>query len=180
MGQSSCKICEAGKICNNGTKLSCPSGYMCPHERMTQPILCPNRYYCRGGAPNATLCPSGAYCPIGTGDPIPCPGGLSCPLNGTDIPGQPCQAGIYCPMGTINPINCPRGNYCPPFSSAPIPCPLGTYCPNVTMSNPFLCPPGTYGDTIYLIESCVSCLAGTYQPFSEQVKPPPPVGKLLF
>jgi hypothetical protein len=168
VGQATCDSCPIGNICNNGTRLPCPAGFICPNERMTVGILCPNRYYCIEGN-EVRLCPSGAFCPVGSAAPVPCPAGFSSPLNGTDVPVQLCQAGAYCPIGTIIPFNCTRGSYCPRYSSEPTICPLGTSCPNESMSKPLLCPAGTYGDQVGLIEPCKSCTAGTYQPLIEQV-----------
>ena len=75
----------------------CSAGTYCPDWGMTEPITCPDGYYCPGGA-SRVWCPGGTYCPYyGMGAPYTCPSGSYC-TGGTEI--RSCTHSKDCSAGS--------------------------------------------------------------------------------
>ncbi|XP_028563977.2 uncharacterized protein LOC114585457 [Podarcis muralis] len=180
-------VCPAGLLCPEGLTAApnasghaCPRGYYCPRGDVHPPARpCPNGTYSGqrglGRADQCLLCPKGKYCYRGgresqgisqpTGN---CPPGYICPL-GTGFPFSfPCLPGSYWDNSTVGGGDvckpCPAGFYCDSVAvTQPKVCPLGSFCVS-GQSQPEPCPAGTYGNRKGLagLQDCSPCRAGFY------------------
>ncbi|XP_070399343.1 multiple epidermal growth factor-like domains protein 6 [Nothobranchius furzeri] len=139
----------------------CPSGTYCLSGEGVQ--ACPVGHYCLGSGVEGILpCPPGSYSPqLGLSQVeqcLICPAGFYCDDWGLFEPTGLCQAGYYCIAG-VNFEN-PDGNFSTGIGGV---CPQGRYCPEGT-SIPLLCPPGTYSDSLFLMDAsgCSPCPAGQF------------------
>ncbi|KAF7241191.1 Sushi, von Willebrand factor type A, EGF and pentraxin domain-containing protein 1, partial [Varanus komodoensis] len=189
-------VCPAGMLCPEGLAAApsvggnaCPRGYYCPqgdielilsfHLQHSHARPCPNGTYGGqrglGRADQCLLCPLGKYCyrdghePQGISQPTgDCPPGYACP-PGTGFPFSfPCLPGSYWDNSTMEEgdtcKSCPAGFFCDSVAmTQPKVCPLGSYCPP-GRSQPKSCPEGTYGNRKGLArqQDCSPCRAGFY------------------
>ena len=140
VGQTSCKICEAGSACSGGSlspgdsaKTSCPAGFY-SYQGQATCSLCSAGYLCTGTENKQPENPTQA-----------CPVGKYCPFDET--------SGITvekdCPVGTFQPLTartsledcqiCPAGYQClttDQFDTAEV-CPAGFYCPGMSFTDVF-------------------------------------------
>ena len=183
------QICPKGHFCQSGTKLpcqsdsyqdeegqseckSCPDGYLCIGDQVTDPVICPEGSYCKNSV--ETKCPEGRYGNaqgLSTQDECPlCPAGFICASTGmTSSDLVDCEAGYYCHEGTANigsQIDCPAGFYCESGVSYPTACPTGTYNPVSNSQNDQACMKCTAGYACPGVANTerLECEAGYYCP----------------
>mmetsp|Transcript_12317 Transcript_12317/g.26589 ORF Transcript_12317/g.26589 Transcript_12317/m.26589 type:complete len:1041 (+) Transcript_12317:146-3268(+) len=127
-----------------GQNSTCPAGYYCPNNNLSNQIICPEGYYCMQGSTAPTTCdfnwllqyapdtiiPSGEDNPITAAEAVYFQGqalaGNLCP-KGSITPTQSCPAGYYCPNTTTK-IICPDEHYCKTGSAAPWNCSFFSVC----------------------------------------------------
>ena len=193
--QPSGNQCLAGHSCPQGspTQTPCPSGSYQPIVEQGTCLSCPSGYYCDqneaiaeqqsgGGEPShgvvtPKVCPAGFYCPNGTqtDQENPCPAGTYSNTTGLEMQSQcqDCPPGEFCDVtGLTSPTGqCSAGYYCVSRSSSPTPalsaeggpCQQGTYCEQgASVETP--CPKGTYGDRALLpsLADCTICPPGEF------------------
>ena len=178
-------ICPCGHYCIEASPLPepCPSGYYlnytgnrnitdcvicdegsyCQTDGLCEPTgLCSEGYYCPAGQslfrPEDFICPPGYRCPAGSARPIACVPGFYQDAFGQSVC-LACPEGYYCDGFTNNDTSCSFG------ISSPLPCLPGRYCPPQTEhANQFLCPIGTFSESIFLTNAsqCSPCSPGHY------------------
>ena len=195
--------CPAGSYCPEGSIIPapCPEGTYNDRERsvsIDDCMMCPVGHYCEAGSeypqrcPAGTynnkngiarldscmVCPVGFYCPLGAVEPILCPAGTYGPKLGL-MYCLACPAGFYCVEGIDEPIPCPEAFFCEEGSSQPMPCPIGTYNDKTrsrSTEDCLLCPAGTYGPLVGLVE-CLVCPVNFYCPEGSAETTPCPDGQ---
>ncbi|CAG9328147.1 unnamed protein product [Blepharisma stoltei] len=135
--------CEVGKycpgkqtddICNPGTQCmtcSCPYGYYCPVEGLSDPMECSPGYYQKEcGKSSCTPCDVGYYCD-------------SAKTENRTVFSKICQPGYYCDTASTLPVACAPSTYNPYWAKgACIQCEIGYYCPNQAMTEHWPCKSG--------------------------------------
>ncbi|KAG9482440.1 hypothetical protein GDO78_011238 [Eleutherodactylus coqui] len=166
---------------------SCPSGFYCADEGLTEPSgRCLLGYWCIGRAETSNptdgvtgnVCPAGKFCENGdiSGD---CQAGYFCDVQSFRSDQTLCPPGCYCPEGTSSPVPCDTGTYAPlSGNKAPDdcrPCPSGHFCngkllyrillgESTGISMPSLCPSGHYCPQGASFITVYPCPSGTYGP----------------
>ncbi|EKX43721.1 hypothetical protein GUITHDRAFT_110175 [Guillardia theta CCMP2712] len=137
VGQSACKVCEAGYYCTGSPDLNSGSG--------------------------AVICPTGYYCPAGSAEKLSCSPGTYMPRTGESACWS-CPAQSTCPEeGMSSPLPCPAGHYCPENNSLPVPCPEGSFSADQNLASAgecTACLPGKYCGTSGLRSPTGDCFAG--------------------
>ncbi|KAM4652057.1 LOW QUALITY PROTEIN: uncharacterized protein O3C94_014393 [Discoglossus pictus] len=147
---------------------SCPAGFYCAGEGLTEPSgPCQPGYWCIGAAKisnptdgvTGTVCPKGKFCSSG------------------DLSGKDCHAGYFCDFHSTRPNQklCPPGFYCPTATEAPLPCDSGTYAPRSGSKGPEdcqLCPSGHFCNGTGQASWQGPCSPGFYCP-PGQISPRP-------
>ncbi|CBY12491.1 unnamed protein product [Oikopleura dioica] len=151
-GKSSCKDCNAGFYCPQGSEaeIPCPDGAYCVANSV-RPTYCNIGYYDSG-----TSKESSATC-------VACTAGYACPKIGTleaDMLLATCEAGFYCPRRSTSTRQniCTPGHYCPAtgtgtgtyLSESELPCDIGKACTDYQLAAPnedcfpgYTCPAGS-------------------------------------
>jgi hypothetical protein len=160
-------------LAGSSQQLPCPAGYMCPVERMVNPVECPRWMV---SAPQSTACNQ-------------CPAGASCVDNVVTV----CGPGFFSLDGSAC-ATCPQGSFCTggvqqvcapgTFSTGGLPsciqCPMGTYCPGGGASALFCIGKGNFSATagasacngipppghFAAVTQSLPCPAGSYTPAS--------------
>jgi len=193
-GQTSCTVCDRGKISYNGNKCSpCASGLV--PNNFSQPDSC---VYCSPGSfPNSTTstceaCPEGKYnsgfqgtaclnCPAGrfsesknSTECYPCPAGRYGSKEGQSIC-QQCDAGKFSRVtASVSCNTCDPGSDSKKGASTCSPCLTGYYR-TLVMSDCEPCRQGFYSDKNGSV-ACTECEAGRFQnkTGSSECNPCPP------
>ncbi|CAG9332327.1 unnamed protein product [Blepharisma stoltei] len=143
--------------------VSCPNGYMCSEAGMSAPTPCPAGYTCVTFT--QALCPPGYYCLTKTettdptssleNRPLPCAAGHYCVGGNT--------WGVYLPSDDNSASVCSIGQFMNhTAASSCYTCPGGYECQSNALTEPSLCPGGTYRPEGLTPINCVQCAEGTY------------------
>ncbi|OQR97987.1 hypothetical protein THRCLA_06800 [Thraustotheca clavata] len=146
-------LCPIANYCLLNTVIPepCPAGLLGNYTGLTTKACSPT---CTLSSCLPSHCPPGYFCPLGSTMPQPCGGvGVYCPV-GSSVP-TPVTTGYYTiatpALSSIDSNNyIPGGNGMSSGLTIRISqaiCAKGTFCVN---GQKFLCPPGTYGDTLGL------------------------------
>lgn len=185
--------CAAGVLGSNEStyqtsstcKGKCPSGFYCPTEVTTEPIICPQGSYCIEGSSTPTPCPSGTFgnasglasaleCTV-------CPSGSACAIGSTGS--KACSPGTFsnqegggecsrCSAGTYQDAEgqtsckaCEEGSYCSEGAAAALPCPASTFSAATNLTSPSECTPCPLGHSCSTSStSPTPCSAGSVAP----------------
>ncbi|XP_028320851.1 uncharacterized protein LOC114474630 [Gouania willdenowi] len=175
--QTPCSPSSYQSTTGQGSCETCPAGFFCQDQGMTQPLPCGRGFYCPSGSANQHPCPSGSYGNVSQlveeWQCSPCDPGMYCEGVGRTAPGGLCAAGFVCVGGASDPspsgdstgFVCPPGFFCPVGTSVPKPCPKGTFSEQhglVDRSQCRLCTPGFYCSGMGLNKVSGPCLPGFF------------------
>jgi hypothetical protein len=144
-GSSAQQPCLSGNYQSASTQSSCvtcPAGYYCAYDTMTNytSYPCPAGAYCPAGSANPTNCAIGKFSAtagnIQVADCIDCTAGSYCATAGLTAPTGLCDPAYYCTGAAIAATQevdtstggrCTVGHYCPQGTGSPMACPSGQY-----------------------------------------------------
>eukprot|EP00002_Diphylleia_rotans_P010730 TRINITY_DN2129_c0_g1_i2.p1 TRINITY_DN2129_c0_g1~~TRINITY_DN2129_c0_g1_i2.p1 ORF type:complete len:5186 (-),score=657.71 TRINITY_DN2129_c0_g1_i2:603-16160(-) len=184
-GQTQCTTCPLGYSCNTpnaapspclagfygnptgGDCLPCQTGFVCPHQAMTEMLRCTRGTYPKSTSESCQLCPAGHRCSVtseipiacalgtyaleGQGECTPCPAGHYC-QDTKQV--SPCQPGTFSVGNATSCTTCPLGSVCPYPAQQPISCPAGTMVYNNDPFRCHICPAGFFCPTPGVILAC--------------------------